>query len=53
MIDTLNIPYTLIRAKIYKDDTVLRIKEKLVKYSPINVSLPEVFWLYQFWFTNA
>ena len=43
MIDTLNIPYTLIRAKIYKDDTVLRIKEKLVKYSPINVSLPEIY----------
>ena len=48
--ETLNIlnnvnapPFTLINASIHKDDSIIRIKEKLVKYTNINISTAEIY----------
>ena len=36
-------PFTLINANIHKDDSIIRIKEKLVKYTNINISTAELY----------
>lgn len=38
-----NIPYTIIRKQIYEDDSILRIKEKFVQWTNLNVSIPELY----------
>ena len=38
-----NIPYTIIKKQIYEDDTIMRIKEKLVQWTDINSSIPELY----------
>ena len=43
MINIQNINYTFINKTIYEDDTILRIKEKLVKYCNIDVTIPEIY----------
>ena len=47
-ITNLNVLYTLINKKIHKDDTIIRIKEKIVKYTDLNISTAELyFFVYQ------
>ena len=42
-IRTENIRYTFISESIYGDDTILRLKEKIVKYTELNSTLPEIY----------
>ena len=42
-IRTENIRYTFINESIYADDTVLRVKEKIIKYTNLDVCLPELY----------
>jgi len=42
-IRTENIRYTFINESIYADDTILRIKEKFVKYTDLDICLPEIY----------
>ena len=37
------IPYKIIPEFIYHDDTILRIKEKILRYTNIGVSMPEMY----------
>ena len=38
-----NIDYSVIKEYIYNDDSIIRIKEKLVKWSNINATIPEIY----------
>ena len=38
-----NIDYSMINEYIYEDDSIIRIKEKLVKWSNITVTIPEIY----------
>ena len=37
------IPYKIIPESIYRDDTILRIKQKIIKYTELKISLPELY----------
>ena len=38
-----NIDYSIIKESIYEDDSIIRIKEKLVRWSNINATIPEIY----------
>ena len=42
-IRTENIRYTFVNESLYADDTILRIKEKIVKYTDLDICLPEIY----------
>jgi len=43
IINLQNIDYTVVKKTIYKDDSILRIKEKLVQYCNLEVTIPEIY----------
>ena len=43
IIENSNVPFTFINSTIYKDDTINRIKEKMVKYLNIKLSVQELY----------
>ena len=42
-IETNNIPYDIIDQEIYNDDSIIKIKQKIVKYLDLNISLHELY----------
>ena len=38
-----NINFTIIQQEIYNDDSIMKIKQKIIKYLDLNISLHEIY----------